>query len=180
MDTVTGRVLTRADRDALPEDGRRHELLDGELVVTPAPGNRHQHAVVELVHLLRSACPPHLRVRTAPFDVTLGPDTVVQPDVLVARADLLSERGLEGPPDLVVEVLSPATRRVDLVAKRARYEAAGVASYWLVDLDGPVPALTVLALRGGSYVEETRVEGDEEYAASSPLPVRLRPSLLVE
>ncbi len=183
MDVMTGgrTTLTRADRDALPDDGRRHELVDGALLVTPAPGDRHQNAVVELVHALRGACPPGLRVRTAPYDVTLAADTVVQPDVLVTRRDLLSERGLEGAPVLVIEVLSPTTRRVDEQLKRARYEAAGVASYWLVDVDDPAaPALTVLALRDGAYVQEARVVGTEEYAATTPVALRLRPADLVD
>jgi Uma2 family endonuclease len=183
MDTMTGgrTTLTRADRDALPDDGCRHELLDGVLLVTPAPGNRHQHAVGELFFALRAACPPDLRVRTAPFDVTLAVDTVVQPDVLVTRRDDLVERGLDGVPLLVVEVLSPSTRRVDEHLKRARYEAAGVASYWLVDVDDPAaPVLTVLTLRDAVYVEEARVVGNKTYAASAPFALRVSPAELVD
>jgi Uma2 family endonuclease len=131
--TTRGAALTRADRDALPDDGRRHELLDGALIVTPAPGDRHQNAVVELIFALRSACPPDMRVRTAPFDVTLADDTVLQPDVLVARRTDLGPAGLAAAPLLAVEVLSPSTRLIDLGLKQARYEVAGCAVYWVVD-----------------------------------------------
>ena len=65
-------MLTREDLDAMPDDGNRYELIDGEIVVSPSPRSRHQYAVVELIYLLRAACPEHLRVATAPFDVVLS------------------------------------------------------------------------------------------------------------
>ncbi len=80
-----GRAFTRADLDAMPDDGRRYELIDGSLVVTPAPLRRHQRAVGNLHLLLRHACPPELEVLLAPFDVVLAVNTVVQPDLLVTR-----------------------------------------------------------------------------------------------
>ncbi len=102
------RPLTRADLDAMPDDGHRYELIDGALIVTPAPGLPHQRAVGELYVLLRSACPPELEVLLAPFDVALADDTVMQPDLLVARRRDLTMRDLPTAPVLAVEVLSPA------------------------------------------------------------------------
>lgn len=120
-----GRPLTRADLDAMPDDGHRYELVDGALIVTPAPSLRHQSTVIELLVMLRESCPPDLMALVAPFDVSIGPDTVLQPDVLVARRSELTERDLPTAPVLAAEVLSPNTRRIDLTLKRAWLEAAG-------------------------------------------------------
>lgn len=98
---------------------------------------------------LKSLCPPELRVFVAPLDVVYADDTVMQPDVLVARRSDLGERNLEGYPVLAVEVLSPSTRHLDLAFKRARYEAAGCQSYWVVD---PLqPSIACWELEEGTY-----------------------------
>lgn len=169
--------ITRAERDALPDDNRRHELIDGALIVTPAPSPRHQEAVARLLILLRESCPPDLRVMIAPLDVVLAPDTVVEPDLLVAPHSAFTERDLPGPPLLAVEVLSPTTRHLDLQLKRARYEAAGCPSYWVVDPD--VPALTVWRLDGGRYGDPLHVEGDATARLDHPFPVNVRPADLI-
>ena len=95
----------------------------------------------------------------APVDVVVGPSTVLEPDVLVARRSDLTERNLPAAPVLAVEVLSPSTRRIDLGTKRLAFEAAGVPSYWVVDPDEPL--LTAFELEHGSYHEVARVTGDE-------------------
>lgn len=170
--------ITRAERDALPDDGRRHELIDGALIVTPAPSPRHQEAVARLLILLREACPADLRVLTAPLDVVLAPDTVVEPDVLVAPRDAFTERDLPGPPLLAVEVLSPTTRHLDLQLKRARYEAAGCPTYWVVDPD--VPALSVWQLEDGRYGDPVHVEGTATIDLERPYSVSVSPADLVD
>ena len=118
MDSVTtlprSRPLTRADLDTMPDDGHRYELIDGSLIVTPAPSPRHQGAVGELYLLLRLACPAHLQVFLAPLDVALADDTIMQPDLLVARRADVTERDLPTAPVLAVEVLSPSSRPIDL------------------------------------------------------------------
>ncbi len=114
----------------------------------------------------------------APFDVVLGAHTVLQPDVLVARRDDFTERDLPTAPLLAVEVLSPSTRLVDLNLKRARYEAAGCPSYWVVDPD--VPSLTAWDLVDGTYVEVGSVVGVETFESRLPFPVSVTPSDLVE
>jgi Uma2 family endonuclease len=134
-----GREFTREDLDAMPDDGNRYEIIDGLLIVTPAPSLRHQGVVTELLFRLRGACPRPLRVLTAPFDVALGVRTIVQPDLLAAPRDAFSAMDLPGAPLLAVDVLSPSTRTYDLNHKKAGYERAGCQSYWVIDPEGPSP-----------------------------------------
>ena len=182
MEAVTqlprGREFSRSDLDRMPDDGHRYELIDGCLVVTPAPKPSHQRAAFRLAKLLDDACPPELEVLMAPLDVVLDASTVLQPDVLVARRDDFTERDLPTAPLLAVEVLSPSTRLVDLNLKRARYEAADCPSYWVVDPD--VPSLTAWDLVEDAYVEVAAVVGVETFEARLPFPVTVIPSDLVE
>ncbi len=173
---TTSRPLTRRDLEALPwDDGRRWELIDGTLVVSPAPLHGHQVVVGNLHLLLRAACPPDLQVVLAPFAVGLDEATEIQPDLLVAPRSQFTEKELPGAPLLAVEVLSPSTRRVDLLLKRDRLQEAGCRSYWLVDPD----ALTVLVLelQGGVYVEVA--SGTEPVEVVLPFPVRVDPADLL-
>jgi Uma2 family endonuclease len=172
-----GRPLTRADLDRMPDDGHRYELVDGVLVVSPSPRRVHQRAVLRLLRLLDDACPAELEVLGAPFDVVLASDTVMIPDVLVARRSDFTDRDLPTAPVLVVEVLSPSTRRFDLMLKRSRFEAAGANAYWVVDPDEPY--LIAWELRAGSYVEVAHVSADEPYHATVPFAVTVVPSSLV-
>lgn len=130
-----GRTLDADEFLALdvPDDGRRYELVDGVLLVTPSPFVQHQRMVRRLVQALDSRCPPDLEVFGSPLDVRLSERTVVEPDVVVVRAEDARGRRLTGLPVLCVEVLSDSTRGHDLLLKRERYEAAGVGSYWVVD-----------------------------------------------
>lgn len=181
MEAVTtlprGRALTVADLEAMPDDGHRYELIDGALLVTLAPSVRHQVVSTNLLVLLHHGCPAHLRVLTAPLDVVLGPNTGVQPDLLVAPREDFTDQNLPAAPVLAVEILSPSTRLVDLNLKRATYERAGVAHYWAVDPDGP--RLQAWELRDGAYVEVADVAGDEAWATSAPYPVTVVPSALL-
>jgi len=182
MGTVTtlprGRPLTADDLDTMPDDGHRYELIDGTLVVTPSPSPRHQLVSSNLHVLLAQHCPPELRVLAAPTDVRFTVDTLLQPDLLVVpRAALDGE-----PPSLshlllAVEILSPSTRHVDLSLKRARYEAAGCPTYWVVDPDAL--ELTAWELHDDAYVEVAHVSADEPYAAEQPFQVEVVPSELV-
>lgn len=167
---------TRAEMDALPDDGRRHELLDGVLVVTPAPGFAHQSVLGRLYMALVTACPSELRVILAPFDVALAESTVVEPDLLVAPLTSFTSKDLPGPPLLAIEILSPSNKGYDLVDKWEVYEREGIASYWIVD---PVAAtLVAWELRDGAYTEIARVSGEEPFEARLPFPVTVVPAEL--
>jgi Uma2 family endonuclease len=164
------------DLDQLPDDGNRYELIDGLLLVSPAPAERHQRAVLELAFLLRRLCPPGLRVYGSPLDVRLSERVQVQPDLIVATDGPPRDK-LERVPLLCIEILSPSTRRHDVVLKRRAFEAAAIPSYWIVD--PLVPSLTVLELREGAYVETAVVEGDEAWTATLPFPVTVVPAELL-
>lgn len=125
---------------AIPDDGKRYELIDGELVVTPAPRYVHQAAILELIRLLD----PWLRNRStanllmSPADISLSDDEILQPDLFVYRTVAgtpLRDWGDISALLLVIEVLSPSTARYDRQLKRRRYQRAGVPEYWAVDLD---------------------------------------------
>jgi Uma2 family endonuclease len=140
MPALSKHHWTRAEVLALPDDGKRYELVDGELLVSPTPRLQHQVVVRSLNRLLDAYVYQHNLGETfeLPGDLTLGLGEVVQPDIFVLRE--LPER-LDGSwsdvgiPFLVVEVLSPATARYDRIVKRGAYQRAGVATYWIVDLD---------------------------------------------
>jgi Uma2 family endonuclease len=132
-----------ADRvRALPDDGRRYELIDGELVVTPAPRVLHQVAISTLERLLYPVLAgTRLLMLHSPADISLGDDEILQPDLFVYRTP--TGRHLLEWTDitslvLVIEVLSPSTARYDRGLKRRRYQRAGVPEYWIVDLDARV------------------------------------------
>jgi Uma2 family endonuclease len=172
------RSLTRADLADAPDDGHRYELIDGVLIVSPAPSQRHQRASFLLAMRLEAACPPEFQVIPAPFNVVLAVDTVVQPDILVGRIAEFTDADLPAAPVLAVEVLSPSTWRFDLVLKRSRFESAGVAHYWVVD--PAEPSITVWTLTDGAFAEPRRAVGDEELVIDEPFALRLRPRDLVD
>jgi Uma2 family endonuclease len=171
------RPLTRDDMGAMPDDGHRYELIDGTLIVSPAPSTRHQVVAANLFRTLDRRCPDDLIVLFAPLDVVLSDSTVMQPDLLVARRSDLTERDLPTVPVLAIEVLSPSTRHVDLMLKRSRFEAAGCPAYWAVDPDEP--SLRAWELRDDAYVEVGRAVGDEVLRASLPYAVEVTPASLV-
>jgi Uma2 family endonuclease len=130
--------LTYDDYILFPEDGRRHEILDGGHQVSPAPYLRHQEILLRLAVALGSFLDrfPRGSLFPAPVDVLLSRHDIVQPDLVYVaqeRRHLLTDRNIQGAPDLVVEVLSPGTRSNDEGLKRDTYEHFGVQEYWLVD-----------------------------------------------
>ncbi len=172
-----GREFTMAELDAIPDDGRRHELIDGALIVTPAPSIRHQLVLGELVALLRPLVSDDSYLLSAPTDVRPDDRNNLQPDLLMARRQDFTEANLPVAPLLAVEVLSPSTRHVDRGLKKNKYEELGTASYWVVD---PMrPAITAWGLVDGSYVEAGHAEGDEALVLERPFPVRIVPQELV-
>lgn len=133
-------VTTIEELLALPEDGRRHELLEGEHVVTPAPTVRHQVVVRRLFLALQASLTSDaLTVLWSPADIHLGPRTLVQPDLFAVRTpDDWSRTNWRdiGIPLLAVEVISPTSARRDRGIKRHLYLDAGVEEYWIVDIYG--------------------------------------------
>jgi Uma2 family endonuclease len=178
LDLSWGAPFTEDDLADRPDDGHRYEIIDGVLLVTPSPIPDHQTCVGRLFTLLEAGCPQEHRVFVAPLDVGFSRSTVVQPDLLVARKADVKPTRVEGSPVLVVEVLSPSTRSIDLGTKRLAYEAAGVPAYWLVDPE--VPSLTVLELDAGRYVELATVAGDEAFHATVPFTVTVVPARLLD
>ena len=138
MTAQTSTKLTYDDYLLLPEDGKRYEIIDGELYVTASPVKKHQIVAGNLHGFLWNYT-RNRRTGTvfiAPFDVILSNVDILQPDVLFItkeHADLAQRRGVAGAPDLVIEVLSDSTRKTDEIIKRKRYEQFGVAEYWVVD-----------------------------------------------
>jgi Uma2 family endonuclease len=121
-----------------PDDGRRHEIIDGEHYVTPSPNTSHQTIAGNLHVALRRHLESHPAgaVFLAPFDVLFSDLNVVEPDLLYVareRQGVVTEAHVEGSPDLVVEILSPGTRKVDEITKRKLYEQFEVREYWVVD-----------------------------------------------
>lgn len=166
-----------ADLAALPDDGRRHELVDGVLVSSPTPRRIHQRVVTQLAIRLGNILSRQLEVLVAPFDIAAGPRSQVQPDVVVVPRD--DDAPYPAPPPLLaVEVLSPSNRGYDLVTKRNLYESAGVPSYWVVDPDEP--SVTVLELGDdGHYVEVERVTGTGVVSVTRPHELTFTPAELV-
>lgn len=145
---------TEEDYFALPETNRYVELSGGKLMMPPHPSNRHQRAVLELAVRLRQFVRERDlgEVRIAPLPVRLWPGKIREPDIFFIAKEHVDRIGEEvvGVPDLVVEVVSPSTERIDRVEKFAEYAQAGVREYWLVDLEEVT--VEVYVLREGAYI----------------------------
>lgn len=172
-----GRTFTAADLEAMPDDGNRYEIIEGALIVTPSPAVPHQRVVGNLYVILRDGVPDALEVMLAPLDVTVSDLTVLQPDLLVATRAALAERKMLGVPVLAVEVLSPSTRLIDLNLKKAAFQEAGVAHYWVVDPERP--SITAWELSGTEFTERATATGQTIFQVQSPVPVRVSPADLV-
>ncbi len=131
-------VWTYDDYRQMPDDGIRYEVIDGDLHMTPAPSTSHQRASkrIQIELILQLERSGKAVVYDAPIDVIFSDTRTVQPDLIVVvneRANIISERGIEGAPDLVVEISSPGTSKRDHETKRKLYASEGVREYWLVD-----------------------------------------------
>ena len=144
---------TYDDYASLPDDGQRYEVVNGVLVMSPAPDGPHQDAVLRIAHYLLV----HVefaglgKVRVAPFDVQLSSKDVFQPDVFVvlnAHLSKMQKKKMIGAPDLVVEVASPSTALLDRVGKYERYAKAGVQEYWIVNVETATVQVSVLEAGG--------------------------------
>jgi Uma2 family endonuclease len=157
--------LTHDDDLRFPEDGRRHELIDGEHFVSPAPHLRHQAVVVRLTYEIESFLRRNRlgSLFVAPADVVFSKLDVVQPDLLfvsAARAEILDAH-VAGAPDLAIEIVAPSNRRYDEVTKRDLYERTGVPEYWI--LDPETETVKVFRREGDRFARPlllTRHDGD--------------------
>ena len=171
---------TYEDLFSLPDDGRRYEIIEGELYEMPAPNLVHATVVMNLIALLLPIVSSlDGRLFTAPLDVFFQGADPVQPDIVVILpgwSGNLPLRGPEGAPDLLIEVLSPANRGHDLLTKRALYARAGVREYWIVDPTNRTVAgeRHVVLARGRSYDDVPPLRGIYAGAGTIDLDVQVR------
>lgn len=148
------RPYTATDLVAIEDDRNRYEIIGGELIVSPAPAEPHQWASGNLFAMIRNHVLSNQlgRAYAAPFDVHLSEHDVVEPDIVVVLRDSqtrVEHDGILGPPDLVVEIVSPSSTRIDRVRKAATYATFGVPEYWIVDPDSQT--ILAQALVGQHY-----------------------------
>lgn len=164
--------LTHDDYLQIPEDGQRHEIIDGELYVSPTPSIRHQ----EISSNLHSILGPYIRAHrlgrlyAAPTDVLMSRHDVVQPDLLFVsqeRLGIITEANIKGAPDLVIEIHSKRTRLRDEGVKRECYERLGVREYWTVDPDRK--AIRVYLLKGDVLLLTVRFTATAGDILTTPL-----------
>jgi Uma2 family endonuclease len=175
-DAKAGLPFTVEELDRLPDDGRRHELLDGVLVVSPRPTTLHQFTAFQLGKLLDGACPDDLCVMLEPALQLTATTTEFAPDIVVVPVNEVGVAKFTKPPLLVVEVRSPSTAIIDLNRKKTAYQRFGVPSYWIVDPDPAEPEVTVFELRDGRYV--TVAITTAPFSVERPFPVTLNPAQL--
>jgi Uma2 family endonuclease len=164
--------LTYEDLLELPADGKRYELIDGDLYVTPSPTSRHQAVLRNLLRILANFVHETRQgaVFPAPLDVVLTESDVLEPDLLFVAADnlhLVTEAHVAGAPDLAVEIFSPSSRRTDTRTKLRLYERHGVREYWLVDPE--LATIAVYRLEQGTYRQQADLALERGDALTSPL-----------
>lgn len=167
--------FTYEDYLGFPEDGNRHELIEGDHYVTPAPLTRHQRIVTTLLASIYQHCQQTQAgvVFSAPTDVVFSPSDVVQPDVLFiarTREDIVTRENIQGAPDFIIEILSDSTRHRDERTKRTLYERYQVSEYWIIDPDRET--VKIFRLQDGLYrsTQEFRMKGPESTLTTPLLP----------
>jgi len=168
-----GVKLTYDDFLLFPDDGQRHELIDGEHYVTPSPILRHQRISGDLYFLLRSFLESHPigQVFYAPLDVVFSHFDVVVPDLLYISkeraGDVLTRVHVSGSPDLVIEIGSPGTRKRDETIKRRLYERSGVREYWIVDPE--LDVIRVYRREGDTFARAIELSLEADDVLTTPL-----------
>jgi Uma2 family endonuclease len=165
-------LITRHDYEEMPEGPPYFQVIEGDLIMSPSPNTSHQDIAGRIYRLIGNFLEKHPLGETymAPLDVFLGDVNVYQPDVLFVsnrHRSIITERGIEGAPDLVVETLSPATARYDKGFKRKIYARFGVQEYWLVD---PKTLTVQIYLLGKNADTPLATHGDKATFTSSVLP----------
>lgn len=157
-------ILTYQDYLQMPDDRTRKEILGGDLYVTPAPPPVHQRAVTNLTSILNTYAAGHGlgTVFVSPIDLVLSQTDVVQPDIVfvsAANKRIIGEAAIQGTPDLVVEVLSPSTAKLDRGRKKELYARSGIPEYWILDPEGRT--VEVYRLSAGAYRQDLRASGSD-------------------
>jgi Uma2 family endonuclease len=170
---TSGAKLTYDDFLLFPDDGMRHELIDGEHYVTPSPNTRHQRISGRLHLLIGNWLETHPvgELFFAPFDVVFSRFDVVEPDLLylskARAAGVLTSKHVAGVPELVIEIGSPGTRKRDQTLKRRLYERMGVAEYWVVDPD--LDAIRVYRQSGTAFDRPLELSAEAGDLLTTPL-----------
>lgn len=166
------------DLEHTPDDGKRYEIFDGKMVMSPAPTRPHQRATRAIWRLLDRACPPDLEVWFAPVDFQPTRRRSYQPDVMVTRrADPLPEKALQEPPVLAVEVVSRGSRKLDLEVKPQAYATSGIHLCWTFD---PQKLHFVARRRQGvEYVTVAEATGEDRIRLDQPYPVEICPAEII-
>ncbi len=167
--------FTYEDYVSLPDNGKRYQVIEGEIYMVPAPAPWHQDIVGKLFVLLRTFVEARGlgKVYFAPCDVILSEEDIVQPDIFFIskeREHIITEKNIQGAPDIVIEIMSHFTAKLDKTAKLKLYERSGVKEYWLVDPDRK--EVEVLTLKRGSY-ESMGVFGIRQSFESGLLKLRV-------
>jgi Uma2 family endonuclease len=170
---TSGVKLTYDDFLLFPDDGKRHELIDGEHYVTPSPNTKHQAVSGNLHFMIRGWIEEHPvgKVFFAPFDIVFTQFDVVEPDLLYMSnqraANILTSKHVAGVPELVIEIGSPSTRKRDETLKRRLYERTGVDEYWVVDPD--VDAVRVFRRSGTVFDRPVELSAEAGDVLTTPL-----------
>lgn len=170
MATIIAPKLTYRDLIEMPNDGKRYELVAGEVYVTPSPNRKHQEALLNLAVALRDLIKRRGlgKLYVAPFDVVLDESNVLQPDLIFVRKERLSiitAANVSGAPDIAIEVLSPGTARFDRETKLQLYARAGVPELWYVEPEAEmIEVLNLTPERG--YMLTLRASGEQRVTSA--------------
>lgn len=173
--------FTYEDYLLFPDDGRRHELIDGERYMTPAPSTAHQRLVVRFSIALGTFLDRRKvgQLFVAPTDVVLSNLDIVQPDLVFvssARTSIITAKNIQGAPDLLIEILSETTRKTDEIIKRKLYERYGVQEYWIVDPE--LETVKVYWMTSEGYSRAAELSREASDTLSTPLLPELGISLI--
>jgi len=161
-----------------PDDGKRHELIDGEHIMSPSPFTKHQRILVNLTRIISTFLWQHQigQMFVAPMDVVLSDTDVVEPDLLFIaseHASIITEKHIMGVPDLVVEIISTGSRKTDEIIKRRLYEQFGVREYWIVDPE--LESVKVYRMQEAGFVRVAELSAEN----GGTLTTSLLPELVI-
>lgn len=172
MSTQVHKVkFTYEDYLLFPDDGKRHELINGEHYVTPAPSTKHQRLSRKILLAFGNYLEIHQigEAFYAPCDVVLSDLDVVQPDLLFissARASIITKKNIQGAPDLIVEIISETSRKTDELTKRKLYEQYGVSEYWIVDPE--LETVKIYRMSDKGYIRVAEISNEPNATLSTP------------